>query len=95
MPCPPHPRCSALKFLLDERIGELGLVSINPSGGIVYCNATFEVMLGMEAGAAGFGGAGAERAVTWEQQSNCNGNGSHLNICIVGSVLTARLLLPL
>ncbi|KAI7846027.1 hypothetical protein COHA_000564 [Chlorella ohadii] len=52
-------RTIALKFLLDERIGELGLVSINPSGGIVYCNATFEAMLGMEAGAAGFGGAGS------------------------------------
>ncbi|PRW21106.1 flagellar associated membrane [Chlorella sorokiniana] len=43
-------RTIMLKFLLDERIEELGLVSINQAGAIVYCNATFETMLGLETG---------------------------------------------
>lgn len=40
-----------LKFRLADGIEELGLVSINQAGAIVYCNATFEAMLGFEEGA--------------------------------------------
>ena len=39
-----------LKFLLDERVEHLGLVSVSHTGGIVYCNSTFEAILGYEPG---------------------------------------------
>ena len=43
-------RLSVLRFELDERVESLGLVSVNPVGAIMYCNATFEAMLGFEPG---------------------------------------------
>ncbi|PSC71757.1 flagellar associated membrane [Micractinium conductrix] len=44
-------RVIVLRFELDERVESLGLVSVNPVGAIMYCNATFEAMLGFEPGA--------------------------------------------
>lgn len=51
------PACSRVRFLLDERVESLGLVSVNPAGAIVYCNATFESMLGFEPGKRAVGAA--------------------------------------
>lgn len=46
-PARPLPR-RVVKFVLDERVEKLGLVSLAPTGQVIYANASFERMLGYD-----------------------------------------------
>ncbi|GAB4813128.1 hypothetical protein N2152v2_000174 [Parachlorella kessleri] len=43
-------RLIVLRFVRDERVEKLGLVSLTPAGQVVYVNASMETMLGYEPG---------------------------------------------